>query len=163
MHTQKYSSVRFHHDGDFTGSVLVSAACADYVDVSPSSSEPQVLTKTVITTFGGLVDALHVSTSGAELLRVSGPDADRYSRFDVCDQKHTRVRDGVWSMASVLVSRKDLETFLRLARAYRTINKVGRVGEQMTGAFLAGDKRPGEFFSELEALLERFADSPPGC
>lgn len=119
MQTRRYPSVSFHHDGDFQGSVLVSAASLDSYDASPSSTESVVERATIVSTFDELRKMAASAAEHLAYVEIAGPDSNEHSRFAVCDERHVGIRQGNWRVARVEVSRLDLISFLRMAVAYR--------------------------------------------
>ncbi|KWU17962.1 hypothetical protein AS149_14910 [Burkholderia cenocepacia] len=119
MHTHRYSSVSFHHDGDFTGSVLVTASSLASDDASPSSSEPSFSRATAVATFATLEQLAACASERQEYVDLVGPGSDRHSRFEVCDNTHVCVLAGPSLTVTVCFRRDELLEFLRLAVAHR--------------------------------------------
>lgn len=156
MNTQRYNTCSFHHDGDFTGSVLVTANNLDNIDASPSSSEPSEVRVTVITTFAALGRLVRDTAEGLEFIELVGPDSEEHSRFDVCDVSHAEVLPGNWHQCRVGIKRSELVEFIRLGFAYRAARRVERLVERLMPEQLQGESHAQVFFEELAALGEQY-------
>ena len=155
MNTQRYKTCCFHHDGDFTGSVLVTANNLDNIDASPSSSEPSEVRVTVITTFAALSRLARDTGESLEFIELVGPKSDEHSRFDVCDVSHTEVLPGEWRQCRVGFKRCEMVEFLRLAFAYRAASRVERLVERLMPEQMQGEPHAKVFFEMLAALGEQ--------
>jgi hypothetical protein len=160
LNTQRYSTCSFHHDGDFTGSVLVTANSLDYIDASPSSSEPSEVRGTVITMFAALGRVARDTVEDREYIELVGPNGEEHSRFDVCDVSHAEVLPGEWRQCRVGIKRCELVEFLRLGFAYRAARRVERLVEQLMPSQLQGESNAQAFFGKLAALGEEFDALP---
>jgi len=156
MQTLRYPSVTFHHDGDYQGSVLVSATSRDAYDASPSSSEPVSERATVISTFDELRKLAASASEHLAYVEVAGPDSNEHSRFAVCDERHVSIRQGNWRVIRVDVCCADLVSFLRLATAYRAKVQANRIAERLLPGQLNGDAHAAEFFAKLAALAAEY-------
>jgi hypothetical protein len=163
VNTHRYNTCSFHHDGEFTGSVLVTANNLDNIDASPSSSEPSEVRLTVITTFTALGRLTRDTVEGLEFIELLGPNSEEHSRFDVCDVSHAEVLPGEWRQCRVGFKRCELVEFLRLGFACRAARRVERLVERLMPGQLQGESHAQVFFEMLAALGEQYDVLPaPG-